>query len=393
MINQYLKSTFLFIAIAFILLITLNVIVDPFALFEWKVPASFHQEKPALTANYRAFKLREIKTLQPENMIFGSSRAQIGFSALKDNLGCSFYNAGLPQTTIDETAAVFHYAHQNKPLKNVIITVDFFSFNSNLKSLSPFDKSLTDLKSYDPFTFQDKTAALIGWSGTEGSIQTLWHYFYSKKNQQDININPNLTTSTPIKTQFENNERYYVEKKIYLPFPSKVYSLIDQKTQTSTLSYYEAMLKTCERDNIHCVVVIMPVHTRHLELIHALGLWEESQHWKKALTEITQRTAKNIPLYDFSHYHPINAERVPEKDSPQQIMQGFIDSAHITPKLGCRLFETIWLGKLDPDNYGVRLQNEMIEAYLSKSEQEAQQYRQAHTDLQQEIRELVQKYQ
>lgn len=342
--------------LSLLLIVGINAVIDPFALFKIISKSGFNREKPALTQNIRAFHLYQLQQKKPQTLILGSSRAQIGLNANHHGFKNEAYNLGMPLATIDEMRDYFVYANQLNPIKQAVISVDFFSFNAYLKSQSPF-------RNGGSFSAQDKVAALVGWSGVKGSLQTLKHNYAQ---QQTIQAHPDLQKiSEKTQTIFEKSERFYLEQQIYFPPPFKTYSLVHQKTGQSTLQPYQEILDICQHNQIDCKVVILPVHVRQLALIEQLGLWQAFEDWKKRLVQVTEKHLPQTVIYDFTGFGEVHSEHVPQPNEPNQAMQWFVDSAHITPILGDLVLDVVLLNRSAPQLGGaITVSN--IESHLQR---------------------------
>lgn len=364
----------------FVLIIFMNVLIDPFDIFHFKGIQHLNLEKPELTKHYRAFTLREIRKIHPENVILGSSRAQIGLPAegLKE-LGWTFFNAGLPQATMDEIYDYFWFAKQQTKLKKVLIAVDFFGFNAHLASLSPFGQHEKNYESYDPFPFSSKVAAVIGWSGLVGSIHTLsanWQNIRTQGVVEQVE-----KSRIPRQQLFAQNEQYYLTRKIYLPYPKKEYSLKAGQGKKSPMDFYQDLLTACDVEHIDCVVAILPTHARQMALIDKLGLWSQFEEWKRALVQITHRVSPAMRLYDFTGFHDIHQESIPLATASEQQMQFFVDGAHITLNLGLQILAFIYENKSLPEGFAMQLTPDTIESHLQQMAVQKQQYQKGHPDV------------
>ena len=135
-----------FIALGAILLgiALINVLVDPFGVFQLGSIAGFNQYKRQSFSNgVRALKSAQLVFDKYDLVILGSSRAEVGFSrdtpALK---GLKTFNGGLPAVNIREIIAVMNFIRRHKNTKHIFIGLDFFSFNTGAAVHSDFPDSL-----------------------------------------------------------------------------------------------------------------------------------------------------------------------------------------------------------------------------------------------------------
>lgn len=382
MFKYYLRHLIGFWFLAMVSTIIFNIVVDPYAIFNLFNLSGFNQEKPALTFNVRAFKLRQIAEQKPKHLILGSSRAQIGLPDLKHEDGEFYYNAGVPQATISEIHDFLVYSHSKSPLKSIILTVDFFGFNANLPSLSQIKG---EASKYDAFSFDDKLAAVIGWPGIKGSIRTLLHNAKNYHQKTKLIANPNLKEiSSSAQERFEASERHFLVSHIYLPLPSKQYTFTNQ--DVSTLDIYQSILLKCVQEHIDCKVIILPVHARHMALIEQLELWDNFEDWKENLVQVTHRTSPNIELIDFTGFNTYSIEDVVLQEATNSSYH-WVDSSHMSPTLG-----RIILNKITNHsnlNFGQQLSIENIEHHNKQLRKEKDQYRLSHPEIFCEIQAMI----
>lgn len=391
MYKTYNRRLFFIIASVLLCIVSLNIVIDPYDIFPFKEIEGLNSVKPMLVKQYRAFTLREIKLQQPENIILGSSRAQIGLP--KEGLkaeGYPFFNAGVPQATMDELHDYFLFAKQQRQLQKVLLTVDFFGFNAYLKTLSPFVGHDKDKLSYDPFPFSSKVAAVVGWSGFTGSIKTIQ---VNTQQSKQIDLNSQLQSrATPKALLFEQNEHYYLSRRIYLPYPNKQYALRDANQSSNPIEHYKKLLIEAAQEKIQCKVVILPIHARQMTLIDKLGLWSEFENWKRTLTQVTQAVSTDFKLIDFTSYHPINLEAIPQITDATQEMTYFVDGAHITLSWGQQLLRSLYLNEPLPKGYGVQLTSQNIEAHLKQIKQQKIAFEQRHPESVAAVLQQIQQY-
>src|SRR5690606_31227464 len=97
---------------------------------------------PAANSFPRLHKIEKVKKIKPEIIITGSSRADSGLNPVPAFFGHSrVYNFGLPASTIYEQRRTLAFAQAVHPLRQAIITLDFFSFNGKRLENKQFDDS------------------------------------------------------------------------------------------------------------------------------------------------------------------------------------------------------------------------------------------------------------
>jgi hypothetical protein len=382
MFKNYLRHLIGFWLFAMISIIVVNIVVDPFAIFNLWVKPGFNQEKPALTYNVRAFKLRQIAEQRPKHLILGSSRAQIGLPDFKHEDGELYYNAAVPQATISEIHDLLVYSHSKSPLKSIILTVDFFGFNANLPSLSQIKGESSQ---YEPFSFEDKVAGVIGWSGVKGSVRTLLHNVNAFQQKAKLNANPDLNKIlNSAQSRFEVSERHMLTSHIYLPLPSKQFTFTNQ--DKSTFAIYQSILSKCVKEHIDCKVIILPTHARHMALIEQLKLWNHFEEWKEKLVAVTDLVSPKIKLLDFTAFDGYSIEDVSLQETSNPLYH-WIDSSHMSPTLG-----RIVLNKIVNHSeiaFGHQLSIDNIQQHNKQLRDNKNKYKSTHPEIFSEIQAMI----
>jgi hypothetical protein len=87
---------------------------------------------------------------------------------------------------------------------------------------------------------------------------------------------------------------------------------------------------------IELVLVIPPVHARHLEVIWQLGMWPELEAWKHRLASMVSagRAGQGCALWDFSIYSTLTNEALP---SPGGTMRWWRESSHASSAAGAKM--------------------------------------------------------
>jgi len=358
----------------------LNLIIDPFAVFEFYNDPKLNLQKPALISDIRSYHLHQLRTKKPSVIILGSSRAQIGLNAKHPKLIENAVNLGMPLATMDEIRDYLFFAQKQQPLRQVIVAIDFFGFNAYLKSQSPFLKSPSV-----QLSLQEKVPQLFGWTAFLASIQTLKHNLF--RLEENSTLPTRQFKGIAAKTIFEKSERFYLEHKIYKPQPYKLYDFVHKDTKESRLNAFEEICQFCQTNYMDCKILILPVHTRQLALISALGLWSKFEDWKRQCVAITNAFS-NIALYDFTGFSDFHNERIPAIGAPQQNLQWFVDSAHITTLFGDLILDVV-LSNQNSSPFGKKIDRTNIESHLLSMREQQQHYAHQQDESYQEVLRLV----
>jgi hypothetical protein len=140
------------------------------------------------------------------------------------------------------------------------------------------------------------------------------------------------------------------------------------------------MIAACEWYQVQCRFLVSPLHADVLFAMYHLGLWPELEKLKRGL-------AKLAPTYDFTRYNDIIDERIgPVVYWPEAF--------HFSPALG-ELVARAMTGLRTPDmpeNFGVLLDPENMDANLAAWRQERDQWIARHPELAERMRKAEENF-
>jgi hypothetical protein len=156
------------------------------------------------------------------------------------------------------------------------------------------------------------------------------------------------------------------------PHPTKYYA--DMHLDEAVFADFELFLQLCAQKHLDCRLYINPAHASlDGEGLRAAGLWEEMETWKRRVTHMAQE--HGVPLWDFSGYNSVTTEPVVTP------MHYYWDSSHFTEEVGGWILDRIMgatgTGQI-PTDFGVRLTDEDVEAYLAAVRVNRESYVRAH---------------
>lgn len=356
---------------------TINLLVDPYKIYRIINIEYFNQEKPLIEKQgMRKVKSIDIEQGNYEILLLGTSRVQNGLNPRSQVFGSEkTYNAGLPSAGIYELHQIIDFARtrKNSRLKTVILGLDFFSFNKKITVSGDFKESRFANKN----VFITSIPDLLSLETLQSSIDTLkFNYRGNKANYyDDLGTRnrelPNLKHRELFRRILSQNMIY---QSLYAGF-----ELSDER-----LKDFNNLIEYCYKHNVELYLFISPVHAKQLETIRLMGLNPQFEEWKRDLVRIiAEQSSKNqdkppINLWDFSGYNTITMETVPPLDSENQ-MEYFIESSHYKKIVGEKvLVKILNLPKSDeyeyPQDFGVLINQDNIEAHLSKIRNDSKNY-------------------
>lgn len=360
-----------------------NFCVDPEGRFSLINRPGFNQEKTeAMENGGRMVKSRALENGNYDTLILGSSRVENGIDPQHPVFaGKRAYNVGLSGSNFYETYQVFEFARKTRTLKTVIMGLDFLLFSNKRQVSGDFAESrfadkplwLSDLRYLvSPQTFLTSWTTVQKNRAGERSLYTEYgmrdrtrFYDPTRLNHRDLFIKI-LTRN------------FLVSQETYGGF---AYGL-DRLTLLRTL------ITACRADGIALYLFIPPSHARDLEALRVLGLYPLFEQWKRDLVGIlaedaaVHSSAAPIPLWDFSGYTSITTEDIPAANEPGKPMRWYWESSHFKKETGdlvlSRLFTSPPREHQLPDDFGILLSAENIEAHLALLRTQQSRYQETH---------------
>jgi len=320
-------SKFFFYSIVsfFTLIASINYIVNPYNIFNHTLFSTFIKTHEH-TVSARMTDFYTLKHTDPTNLIMGSSRVgMFNQDIFQKYLGKNTYTLAMPGSNIEEQSQYLIFMIKNKKLKNILWSLDFFSFNPDLPNDDGFSYNRVDSSAFEKDDYQ---IALFSLQTTKNSLNTLVdniELLFSGQEPKDDklllreSIDRYLTLSPEdIDKRTRIQLQYYPEKFLKFATFNKPESIQEN------LLKVKKIIDLCEEKNINLILYTSPVQKSFLDLYQTLGLGETFHSWKKELTKITDYT-------DFCTYNSVT-------DNPYN----FVDGTHIMPNFGELIFAKIF---------------------------------------------------
>lgn len=298
----------------------LNIVVDPLGIWNTPVYAGFNLSKPDKENHIRIFKAYDIKRFRPKVIFLGTS------IAYEDGLDPLYYqtitkepayNLALPGANMYELKRYFQHALYYQPeLKQVIIGLDFFTFNEYKPNQPDFSEEVLEKNAA---LNQELLNTVFSWQAVKASVKTIYlnykqpdfQYFYSNGQMTEVAIK-RLIGDRSQKDIFKGSiEGYLTYPDVYGTF----------RISRNRLNDLKAVVAICRELGIDIKLFISPSHASQYEAIRVAGLWEEFEEWKRELSKIA-------PVWDFSGYNNITVEPINYR------MRNYLDSAHYRKRVG-----------------------------------------------------------
>ena len=393
----------LIIPIAVLLIAAFNWFVDPYDIHHDMDKEGITKIKPALKYKHRMKKAYAVNRIKPKAIILGSSR---GLRLPTEHPGWTkspVYNLSLPAARAYEIMRYFQHAHAAQPLKQVVLSLDFFTFNVYAQPGPDFREgrlNVTADNEPNKKSYEDFSASLFSLDSLTDSVKTLTNQPKKKnKNAGQQKKKKTQKNREVLREKFLSTDENFMRSHLgWFPQPHRQYSLIRPRTDNTTISSFRTIVAIAYRDNIDLRIFISPSHAYLLEAMHAVGIWTLYEEWKKMLVkandEEARRSGRNpFPLWDFSSYNSITTEAIPANEDPQQRMTWFKESSHYTKNLAQLILDRVLSPPVSnhelPDDFGILLTANNVDAHLHSIRQARELYVANHPEDIADIRKLA----
>jgi len=421
--NTYLKTLGAVFMLLLLLSITFNFVIDPYRIYTGPRIDSINKIKPEMDTHLRMAKAWIVYDKKPDRIISGSSRADYGLNPEHEGWGGKgVYNLGLSGGNMYEVLRYFQHAHAINPLKQVVLSVDFYMFNTYYKNTPDFSENrfvVTFEGVENPsFCYINKYTSLFSFDTLLSSITTVKSqkrpYFYEPPHMENGQRHwTNRETYIPVAGGHHNfflaNEFAHM-KSWYLIRPNYKYSFSDPETGESRLDHFRKYLEIAYKDNVDLRILISPSHARLWEVISAIGLWDIYEEWKRELVRINEEVAQKygVPafsLWDFSGYNKYTTEELPALGDLNSKMKWYWEDDHYKNALGDLVLDQIFHIKPGESGFnknskiqqglteyfGIVLTSKNIENHLKEIRRAQHHYRITHKSDFAEIKDLAEK--
>ncbi len=357
-----------------LIVVTFVICIDPYRLYGLYKQDGINLIKPDLSRYMEEIKLTQALKLKPDTLIFGNSRAEIGFDPQSPVLmkkGYLAYNLAIRGTSLEASQRELDYliAQGIKP-KRLIIALDFVDFMSTSKRINsdqakpqlpkiefPVDQWLWRFDSlFSMTTIKDAINTVLIQNNSEAATMS------------ERGFNP-LREYGPL----ARNEGYFVlfqqrakeNAKTYLKKAAGTYD-------RSNFKYLQSMLKTAANMSTEVIVIIYPYHAQILALFDETGLFPVFERWKQEtvleVTNVSESSASlRTSVVDFSGYADYQCERIPDKGDLLSTTQWYWEAGHFKKTLGDIVLErSLFLASSallvnQYDGFGIKLHKANIE--------------------------------
>jgi hypothetical protein len=376
-----LKFFFLTVAltalVVLLLVVGTNYLIDPYFLHQWDTPAlqrltSAQQKILPWGKTYAAFRY------QPEVLLLGSSRSEIGLPADSPLLpGKRVFNLAISGASVGDAARMLRHSSRFHRPELIIWGLDYgwqfrektgnTDFLEELEAkddLYPWLRIILDLKRSMSLPMAGDTLSVLAGSNEQSCLSLLaYNGFKGAPCLEVIMKNEGGT-----RRAFEE----VLKKKAPLGAPDDT---------PATVSFLEETLKSSCTAGTRVRLFIQPLHAL-AELSYWNGLESDVEEWKRKLTAMADRLRKggcDLALYDFSGYNRITTEQIPQQTG-RESMQHYWEQSHYNGGVGEMIIARVLQMEREEgiEAFGVELRPETVESHLAATRLARSRYIKAH---------------
>ena len=377
--------------------------VDPYDIYH---PVEYKSNKPVwMSKQIRLAKAYRLKKLKPQGIVIGASSSQLGINP--DHPGWEKdiyprYNLGLPGANLYESFRYFQHSHALNPPKQVLIGLDFVTFNIFFQLSDDFNESYLVVsrkgKRQDHY-LTNLGITLFSLSAIKASQKKI---LYRGKGSHFSN---GTEFSESIDSPIQNNRSAMMSSatrnvsRLLMPPPAHRFCLDEEGSGSMGFKYLREMLEIAKESKTDVRLFIQPTHVYFMEVLKTLGMMKDYEKWQHQLINLVEVVNKKypegfeFPLWDFSGYNAVTTDEVSSEEEPKQPINLYYDVGHFKKKLGDMIQDRIFnyhdIGRVIPQDFGIQINSKNIDIYQIEQKKKRREYMLDHQEDVQELSEKV----
>jgi hypothetical protein len=413
---KFLRSYLLTLVLLVVSAIVLNLVIDPFGVYQIVNIKGFNNNKTGQGNHVRMGKAGSVRALKPKGVIIGNSRAEYGMNPKHPGWKTNpVYNLGISGANIYEIVRYVQHAHNIQPLKQVLFILDLNQFNAYWKNAADFSENRLSVtfngQSNTYYYLSDFISTTLSTRALLESVNTIWRNSTKKNISYLGNGQRNWHNDILFRSAIEKFGSYYnlflaeesslFSNRIKYKNPPYLESFFDQKLKINVFDTFRRLVQLAINDNIDLYLAIGPSHARYFECYRLIGNWFLWEEWKRALVSIVEEEATKagvepFPLWDFSGFNSLTMELVPSPDDTKKHMKWYFESSHFTTDLGDlirdRVFDHQEPNRTVPDYFGVLITGKKIEQHLKNIREENLKFHKLQPNVTNQLSDLAAKF-
>ncbi|WP_426116151.1 hypothetical protein [Massilia sp. PWRC2] len=338
--KNYLASVVGFLAAGVIIVVTSVIVVDPYGLYG-VINSSFNVIKPGLNRYQSEIKLQRAIHSNPEFVILGNSRAEIGFdpdSPAFGRLAGRGFNLSVPGTGINTAIEQLdNLATAGIKPSIIIIGVEFIDFLTVSTALGNTKSTSSASKEPSRSVIWWQFDALFSMETLKDVVRTL----RLQRSEETASLSSKGFNPLNEYKAYVRDDGYH---KIFEQRSLENAAIFRHKSQLalskSDLESLHTLLLAATKNGAEVKMLIYPYHAQIMAMFEDAGLWSLFELWKLQLVEevaILKQEApeRKLALFDFSGFGTMNCEHIPLKSEKGSVeTKWYWEAGHFKKTLG-----------------------------------------------------------
>ena len=371
-----------------------NLVIDPYGVFNLVAIEGVNAKKAYAYTHKRLAKERRALRLQPNTVLLGNSRIDVGFNPQSPAWPAEMQpvaNIGIPGEGMDGIVRAYSLAVRKMQPNAIVVGLDFFDFLS-ASPPAPGER-LSRQDSYDGELLPHLPETVFSTTATIDSLLTI-----KAQRERDstamtaAGFNPMQNYKAIVRREGQwpmvlEKDKLHVR---YLETRPAAF-LQPNGVPAAPLVYLRDILEDAARRDLRVEVVLYPFHAHFLETLHLSGRWALFEAWKREVLSVWLSVKNSAPgwpstLWDFSVYDPLTTEAAPLPDHKDRRMDWYWEAGHFKAELGDKMIAQ--MTGTAPNGFGVRLTAASLDAHLRRQQVARNHYESANPEAVSYLRDL-----
>ncbi|MRR50483.1 MAG: hypothetical protein EG825_06150 [Rhodocyclaceae bacterium] len=376
-------------------IVAFTVAVDPYDVVGTPTRSGFNAVKHGIGRHARTTKAYAVRHVQPQTVIFGSSRAESAFNPGHAGFAARpVYNLAFPAASLYEILRYFQHVTEVAPVREALVSLDFGMFDAaRAKPTWDFDEKRLAVDAdghLQPLAWRDLAGLIVSGDALRDSLWSLRHQNRTLNTYGRDGLRDEAADIPEILNKHGGHRKTFIgnEKGFACLFADSRdhFSFTDPVRGIDTLDIVRRLAQRARQKGVRLTLLIAPVHARHLEVIEQSGLGPTFAEWKRRLAAVAE--AEHVALWDFAQVNSVTTEPVPLLGDQQTIMRWFRESSHARGNAGEYALNRIYEVGPQIADYGRRLDGSDLNTVLPVDRAALENWRRGHGEDMREIATL-----
>lgn len=271
----------------------INIVVNPFLMFEKNIITASFDKKPEAATRVRTFKKYQAENQGYKVLIVGNSRVEMGINPNSQFFANQYvYNVGVPGLSVNAQIAYANNVMRTNSIATIFISVDFADFISRqAPQNNPYEFISND--------YEDYLSAILSLDALNASVLTV---FNQSQNAATITVqgfNPANDYIPILKNEGQTVVTQQKLSSLSKQFKgAKFYRNEMMAAQNSALITLETALHDWRNSGKQVLIFINPYQDLYYEALADQELSLDFEIWRESMKALATKTTSNF--FDFT---------------------------------------------------------------------------------------------